>query len=183
MDWAALAFIGLEAVVIAVLLAMLIARGRTLEGIGAGLDAATGIEPHSGVPATEREDQVRSLRRRAEAAELDVERRGRDLAYLADLIGVGIVRLSDDLRVEVANEAAHAFLRRPAGSMLGRTAIEAFGDHRVEAAAIAARERGAASDEVVVVGPDAPTLVVRARRSPILGIWIVLEDVAELRRL
>ena len=183
MDWAALAFIGLQAVVIAVLLAMVWSRGRVLDGIGTDLDRAAGIARRGGVPGAEREDQVRRLRRRAEDAELGLEQRARDLAYLADLIGVGIVRLSDDLRVEVANTAAHTFLGRPPGSMLGRTAIEAFGDHRVEAIAAAARERGAATDEVVFIGPDAPTLVVRARRSPILGVWLVLEDVAELRRL
>src|SRR5207249_3159841 len=42
-------------------------------------------------------------------------------------------------------------------------------------------------DEVTLADrePDGTgsTLVVRARRSPILGVWLVLEDVAELRRL
>ena len=73
--------------------------------------------------------------------------------------------------------------------MVGRTAIEALGDHRVEAIARQAREAGWASGEVALAaesdadqGPGA-TLVVRARRSPILGVWLVLEDVAELRRL
>jgi two-component system phosphate regulon sensor histidine kinase PhoR len=37
--------------------------------------------------------------------------------------------------------------------------------------------------EIRLRDQDGPTLVVRARRSPILGIWLVLEDVAELRRL
>src|SRR5205085_1814988 len=78
---------------------------------------------------------------------------------------------------------------REAGSMVGRTAIEALGDHRVEAIARQAREGGWASGEVQLVDEpgeaDRPgaTLVVRARRSPILGVWLVLEDVAELRRL
>jgi two-component system phosphate regulon sensor histidine kinase PhoR len=71
--------------------------------------------------------------------------------------------------------------------MLGRTAIEALGDHRVEAIAQGAREAGWASDEVTLgerePGGNGSTLVIRARRSPILGVWLVLEDVAELRRL
>ena len=73
--------------------------------------------------------------------------------------------------------------------MLGRTAIEALGDHRVEGIARQAREAGWASGEVNLTdesGADqrpGATLVVRARRSPILGVWLVLEDVAELRRL
>jgi two-component system phosphate regulon sensor histidine kinase PhoR len=81
------------------------------------------------------------------------------------------------------------FLRREAGSMVGRTAIEALGDHRVEGLARQAREGGWASGEVSLVeepgAAEKPgaTLVVRARRSPILGVWLVLEDVAELRRL
>ena len=123
------------------------------------------------------------LRRRAEAAEFALGQRLRDLAYLADLIGVGIIRLTDDLHVEVANTAAHVFLGREARSMIGRTAIEAFLDHRIEEIARAAAERGSASGEVVLGEADGPTLVIRARRSPILGIWLVLEDVAELRRL
>jgi two-component system phosphate regulon sensor histidine kinase PhoR len=71
--------------------------------------------------------------------------------------------------------------------MLGRTAIEALGDHRVEAIAQGAREAGWSSGEVTLTdrdsGSSGSTLVVRARRSPILGVWLVLEDVAELRRL
>jgi two-component system phosphate regulon sensor histidine kinase PhoR len=99
---------------------------------------------------------------------------------------VGIVRLTDELRVEVANTAAHVFLRREPGSMVGHTAMEALGDHRVEAVAQQAREVGYANEEVVLDEARAAsggTLVVRARRSPILGVWLVLEDVAELRRL
>ena len=110
----------------------------------------------------------------------------RDLAYLADLVGVGIVRLTDELRVEVANTAAHVFLRRQPGAMVGHTAIEALGDHRVEAIARGAREAGWSSGEVALAdqaGVTGATLVIRARRSPILGVWLVLEDVAELRRL
>jgi two-component system phosphate regulon sensor histidine kinase PhoR len=67
--------------------------------------------------------------------------------------------------------------------MVGRTAMEAFRDPRVEAIAREAAERGSASGEIGIREPDGPRLVLRARRSPILGIWLVLEDVAELRRL
>jgi two-component system phosphate regulon sensor histidine kinase PhoR len=67
--------------------------------------------------------------------------------------------------------------------MAGRTAIEAFGDHAIEAIARAARDGGATTGEVRLREPDGPVLLVRARRSPILGLWVVLEDVGELRRL
>jgi two-component system phosphate regulon sensor histidine kinase PhoR len=61
--------------------------------------------------------------------------------------------------------------------------MEAFVDARIEEVVAAARDTGAGSGEFRVRGPDGPTLVVRARRSPISGVWIVLEDVSELRRL
>lgn len=203
MDWLVIAFVALQAIALAVALGVAWSRGRTIEAIDESLreadanapEAAAGARPDEDLP-----DRLRRLRRRAESAEFGLEQRLRDLAYLADLVGVGIVRLNDDLRVEVANTAAHVFLRRDGGSMLGRTAIEAFGDHRVEAIAQGAREAGWASGEVTLgdgggQGPTGAgargssngklggTLVVRARRSPILGVWLVLEDVAELRRL
>ena len=182
-----LAFIALMAIALAVALGVAWSRGRTLDELGQSLREAEGAVPSDAVVATgDLSDKLRRLRRRAEAAEFALDQRLRDLAYLADLVGVGIVRLSDDLRVEVANTAAHVFLRREPGSMLGRTAIEALGDHRVEAIAQGAREAGWGSGEVTLAdeaGITGSTLVVRARRSPILGVWLVLEDVAELRRL
>ncbi len=159
-----------------------ISRGRAID---AAREAVAGAfrdhEPPS--PDEDLADGILRLRRRAEAAEFALDQRLRDLAYLADLVGVGIVRLTDDLKVEVANTAAHVFLGRPPGSMVGRTAIEALGDHRIEAVAAAARERGSASGEVAPREGEGPTLAIRARRSPILGVWLVLQDVAELRRL
>ena len=198
MDWLVIGFVALQAVALAIALGVAWSRGRTIEAIDESLrDADTRAPVGAGAGAGDEDlpDRLRRLRRRAEAAEFGLEQRLRDLAYLADLVGVGIVRLNDDLRVEVANTAAHVFLRREPGSMLGRTAIEALVDHRVEAIAQRAREAGWASGEVTLPeGSDgvavagasanpAGTLVVRARRSPILGVWLVLEDVAELRRL
>jgi two-component system phosphate regulon sensor histidine kinase PhoR len=202
MDGIVIAFVGLQAIVLAIALGIAWSRGRALEAVDEALREAEGASASGrgeagqpGAAARRRTDEgdltdrLRRLRRRAEAAEFSLEQRLRDLAYLADLVGVGIVRLTDDLRVEVANTAAHVFLRREAGSMVGRTAIEALGDHRVEAIARQAREGGWASGEVSLadepgeVDKPGATLVVRARRSPILGVWLVLEDVAELRRL
>ncbi|MEO8461863.1 MAG: ATP-binding protein [Chloroflexota bacterium] len=178
-----LLFIALQAVMIAVAVGVAIARGRTIDAITERLaDAARG-EGERTRGADDVVDAVARLRRRSDAAEFALDQRLRDLAYLADLIGVGIIRLTDDLRVEVANTAAHLFLQRQPDSMLGRTAIEAFGDHRIETLAQEAADRGSSSGEVALHDRDGPTLVVRARRSPILGIWVVLEDVAELRRL
>jgi two-component system phosphate regulon sensor histidine kinase PhoR len=183
-----IAFVAIQAIALAVALGIAWSRGRTLEAIGESLDEAIRSGPAAGGTDEEIIDRVRRLRRRAEAAEFGLEQRLRDLSYLADLVGVGIVRLTDDLRVEVANTAAHVFLGREPGSMTGRTAMEALGDHRIEAIAREARDGGAASGEVTLQSGsgerlDGGTLVVRARRSPILGVWLVLEDVAELRRL
>ena len=192
---AIIVFVAVQAIALAVALGYAWSRGRTLEEIDESLREAEGAGPAEAgsESASGRDtgdaliDRLRKLRLRAEAAEFGLEQRLRDLAYLADLVGVGIVRLSDDLRVEIANTAAHVFLHREPGSMLGRTAIEALGDHRVEAIAQGAREAGWSSGEITLAereeGTGAGTLVVRARRSPILGIWLVLEDVAELRRL
>lgn len=176
-------FVALQAVAVAVLAGIVLARGRLLEGIADGLREGDPRAAQEAGIGGDLADGVRRLRRRAEAAEYALAQRLRDLAYLADLIGVGVVRLTDDLHVEVANTAAHVFLGRKPGEMLGRTAMEALGDHRIEALAREAAERGAASGEVTLHEPDGPALVIRARRSPILGIWLVLEDVAELRRL
>jgi two-component system, OmpR family, phosphate regulon sensor histidine kinase PhoR len=191
MDWVVIGFLALQAIALAVALGIAWSRGRTIEAIDESLREAEGEQPRGDITVGDigREDltdRLRRLRRRAEAAEFGLQQRLRDLAYLADLVGVGIVRLTDDLRVEVANTAAHVFLGRQPTTMLGRTAIEALGDHRVEAIARQAREGGWASSEVTLAdaaGETGATLVIRARRSPILGVWLVLEDVAELRRL
>jgi two-component system phosphate regulon sensor histidine kinase PhoR len=67
--------------------------------------------------------------------------------------------------------------------MLGQTAIEAFIDRRIEEIAEGARQTGFGSGELNVRGPDGPTYAVRARRSATAGVWLVLQDVSELRML
>jgi two-component system phosphate regulon sensor histidine kinase PhoR len=173
-----LLFVGVQAIVLAMVAGQAIARGRQLDRIR---EAAGIAQDHLG--GDQPVDSVLRLRDRAErlAWELDLERH--DAEYLADLMGVGIVHLDDAQRVDRANAAAHVFLDRTPGSMIGRSAIEAFLDARIEAIVTAARERGAETGEVVIRDPGGPTLIVRARRSPIRGVWVVLEDVAELRRL
>ena len=177
-----LGFLAVMAVALAVAVSVAISRGRALDAARNTLRSALREVDRGGV-GDDLTDDIGRLRRRAETAEFALDQRLRDLAYLADLVGVGIVRLTDDLRIEVANTAAHVFLDRPAGSMVGRTAIEGLGDHRIEAVATQARDSGSAAAEVAFTDPDGPTLIARARRSPILGVWLVLQDVAELRRL
>ena len=141
-------------------------------------------------------DRARDDARRAAARAIDADRRldaaRRDLGLVIDLTGVGVVRVNADLRIELANMAAHALLDAAPGSMAGRTAIEAFVDRRIEeivAAAVADRSAGSAGSagstggEVTVRGADGPTVVVRARGASDGGAWVILEDVTELRRL
>jgi two-component system, OmpR family, phosphate regulon sensor histidine kinase PhoR len=174
-DWLVIGFVAAQAIVIAIVLAQAIARGRSLDEIR---DATGGEEGGDDLAA-----RVRRVHERGETAEWEAGQQRRDAAYLTDLIGVGVVHIDDNARVDLANTAAHVFLDRAAGAMLGRTAIEAFVDARIEGLIQDARERGAATGEVVVRDVDGPSLVVRVRRSPVRGVWVVLEDVTELRRL
>ena len=107
----------------------------------------------------------------------------RDVAVLADLSGVGVVRLDDDSRVDFANLTAHPASIGRSGTMLGQTAIEAFIDRRIEEIARAGPESGFASGETLSFDRT-------ARRSPCgrgvrrrAAYGSIIEDVSELRRL
>jgi two-component system phosphate regulon sensor histidine kinase PhoR len=67
--------------------------------------------------------------------------------------------------------------------MVGRSVLEAFTDHRVEAIARTAFETGSAAGELTVRLEDGATVLVRSRRTTGGDAWLVLEDVSELRRL
>jgi two-component system, OmpR family, phosphate regulon sensor histidine kinase PhoR len=174
-DWLVIGFVALQAIAIAIVLAQSLGRGRSLDAIREATGGADGGDDLAA--------RVRRVNERADTADWKAAQQRRDTAYLADLIGVGIVHVDDDSRVDLANTAAHVYLDRAAGSMLGRTAIEAFVDGRIESFIEDARERGSASGEVSIRDADGPSLVVRARRSPVSGVWVVLEDVTELRHL
>lgn len=104
-------------------------------------------------------------------------------ARLLETIGPGVLTVDRTLRIVEANPAAHGLLNRAAGSLLGKTVMEAFLDTTVEAAAQSALDVGAASTEIRQAGADGPAIVIRARRSPAGGAWLMLDDVSELRRL
>ncbi len=173
MEWTA------AAAAIAVLLA-LVAIGIAVRG-GRDLRRLRGLTDATSDGDIER--RVRGLLDRVAALESRADQDARDLDLLVELVGVGVVHLTDELEVDAANSAAHIFLRRAPGTMRDRPALEAFVDARIEAIARAAIEAGAASGEVTVADADGPKLLVRARRSPVSGAWLVLEDVSELRRL
>ena len=120
----------------------------------------------------------------------DLDARNRDLATgreatarLVESVGPGVLTIDRELRIVDANPAAHQLLDRAVGTLLGKTVMEAFLDATVDSTARAAVEMGAAATEIRRSGPDGPAMVVRARRSPAGGAWLMLDDVSELRRL
>ncbi len=167
-------FVAALVVAIGISVALAIGRGAAL----ANLREILGVGAEGDLEAA-----ARAVVDGRTAAAWQAQQRAADLANLADLIAVGILRLDEELRVVLANHAAHAFLERAPGELPGLSPMEAFADHEAEAILLSARERLAASGEVLVGGPDGRRLVVRARRSPAGGFWVVLEDVTELRRL
>jgi len=183
MDWIVIVFFGLLAIALAVAIGIALDRGRELDAaretaLGGNSSAAGATRSDSDLPTL-----IRRLRERLEGSEFELDQQVRNASYLADLMGVGILRLDDHRTVELANAAAHILLRRAPGSIVGRTALETFVDSRVEEVVATAGGTGSASGEFRLSGADGPTLIIRARRSPVSGVWVVLEDVSELRRL
>jgi two-component system phosphate regulon sensor histidine kinase PhoR len=182
MDWPIVAFIGLLAIALAIAIGIALDRDRALaaarDAVSRRLDGESNASASADVPTL-----IRRLRDRLDASEFELDQQVRNASYLADLMGVGIVRLDEGGAVELANAAAHIFLRRAPGSIRGLTALETFVDVRVEELIATARASGAASGEFRLSGAEGPILIIRARRSPIAGVWVVLEDVSELRRL
>ncbi len=107
----------------------------------------------------------------------------RDVGVLVDLVGIGVIRVSDDLLVLAANETAARLLARRPAALPGRSVMEASTDHRLEEIARHALQNGSATGELTIRSAEAPTLLVRARRMPAGDAWLVLEDVTDLRRL
>ncbi|MEA2537901.1 MAG: two-component system, OmpR family, phosphate regulon sensor histidine kinase PhoR [Chloroflexota bacterium] len=177
-------FIIVQALVLGGAIALAIVRGRAIDRLRELLAArpAEGLGT-ADLDTVDIEQAVRTLLDRTRTAEWETTQVVRDRGSLLDIIGVGVVRLDDELLVDVANAAAHQFLGRAPGSLIGRSPIEAFIDPTIEGVAQMARETGAASGELTLRRDDGPTLLVRARRSPVRGIWLIMEDVSELRRL
>jgi two-component system, OmpR family, phosphate regulon sensor histidine kinase PhoR len=109
--------------------------------------------------------------------------RSADDAALHETLDAGVVRLDGGLRIRDANARAHALLAHQPGGLVDRSIMEAFLDPAVERLARHALEAGSATGETRSAGADGPVLAVRARRSPGGDVWLVLDDVSELRRL
>ncbi|MGZ8515270.1 MAG: sensor histidine kinase [Candidatus Limnocylindrales bacterium] len=144
----------------------------------AGIRRVTGV-----APAADPVLAVTTLRDQADrvAEELAADHHDHDL--LLEWLPQGVITIDSDLRIIAANAAAHGFLDRQPGGLIGRTVIEAFLDAQVEGIARTALEQGTSVGEVGRADPSTRRLLVRARRSAAGGAWLILEDVSELRRL
>ena len=143
-------------------------RVRALSGVGSEGDPIFGVE------------QLRADNARLER---DLADQAQDRQFLADLVDMAVVDLDPGLEVVYANAAAHALVDRAPGTLLGLDLLEVFLDPQIEALARTALDQGNAAGEVRLRGADGPALLVRARRSTAGGVWLVLADVSELRRL
>jgi len=104
-----------------------------------------------------------------------------EVLRLGDRVGLGMLRVDGDLMIRAANDAVHQLLDKRAGSLTGRSTMEAFIDHRIEEQVREAAHGGSGSGELAI-GRDRQ-LIVRARAVPGGGAWVAVEDVTELRRL
>ena len=161
-------------VALCVVAALVVRDRRRLERIV----AAAGVEPSADAAADVRELRERAFRLAAERA---IEAADRD-AFVDSLVQ-GVLTVDPGLRILAANTAAHRLLGRQPRTLIGRSVIEVFIDTEVEATAQTALETGSATTEHALAGADGPRLLVRARRTPSGGLWLILEDVSELRRL
>jgi len=139
---------------------------------------AAGIDPADDPIAA-----VRALRERGDRLEAarTADRERNDA--LVESLAQGVLEVDAGLRIVAANGPAHALLAREPRTLVDRTLIEAFLDTHVEATARSALETGSATGEFALAGADGPRLLIRARRASPGALWLVLEDVSELRRL
>jgi two-component system phosphate regulon sensor histidine kinase PhoR len=126
---------------------------------------------------------IRRLRASAAQHDEEVARGGAEQAGLLQALDSGVLRVDGGLRVVAANPAAHTLLGRPPGTLPGRSVMEAFLDAGIESMAQTALGQGTARAELRRADADGPTLTVLGRRAEGGGLWLVVADVSELRRL
>lgn len=104
-----------------------------------------------------------------------------DIASVTDHAALGLIRFDANMRVRSANPAAHRALGRRPGSLIGRSVMETFVDHRLDAMV---REAARGQDGVnEMETTDHHSVVVRAHPQSGGGVWVTLQDVTELQRL
>ena len=104
-----------------------------------------------------------------------------EVAQVADQASIGLIRFDAQLRVRTANLAAHHALERRPGSLLGRSIMETFVDHRLESIVQAAANGHTGAYEAD--SAERSSLVVRARPAIGGGAWVTIENITELQRL
>ena len=126
---------------------------------------------------------TRRLRSAAAEQDEEIAQGIAEQASLLAALGSGVLRVDHGLRVTDANAAAHELLDRAPGTLVGRSLMEAFLDGSVESMAHVALTQGTARTELRRADADGPTLIVLGRRAHRGGLWLVVDDVSELRRL
>jgi len=106
-----------------------------------------------------------------------------EVASLIDHLDLGIVRLGPRLEVARINRAAVRLLQADSERVIGKSLMEMFVDHRVDEAARAAIRDGSATYEITLRSDEDRRVLLRFRRAPADGLWLLLDDVTELRRL
>jgi two-component system phosphate regulon sensor histidine kinase PhoR len=159
---------------LAVVAIVALRQRRTLRRIERIVGARPGRDPVAAVTA---------LRERVAQAEAANVAETQDRTLFVESLRHGVLTVDAGLRIVAANGPAHGLLDRAPGSLVGRSLIEAFLDGQVEAIARSALDGRSAAGEIAVAGPDGPKIVIHARRTPAGTVWLVLEDVSELRRL
>jgi two-component system phosphate regulon sensor histidine kinase PhoR len=104
-----------------------------------------------------------------------------ELALVADQASIGLIGFDAAFRVRIANQAAHHALGRRPGSLLGKSPMGTFVDHRLEELVLAAAGGEPGGRELDL--RERGSLMVRARPSGDGGAWVTLENVTELQRL
>jgi two-component system phosphate regulon sensor histidine kinase PhoR len=102
---------------------------------------------------------------------------------VATLLGAGLIHLDPALTIDEANQTAHELLAAAPGRLIGRGPLEAFIDRRVEELVAIALRDGGASAELELRDRGTRTVVLHARGDGRDGVWLVIQDVGELRRL
>ena len=149
----------------------------------AGAAIATIAAVRRGTALTSAQMTIARLEREGAGHERADADRSADDHALHETLDAGVIRLDAALRIRTANARAHSLLGHEPGGLTDRSVIEAFLDPAVEQLARHALGSGSATGEVRSAGPDGPALVIRARRAPSGDVWLVLDDVSELRRL
>jgi two-component system phosphate regulon sensor histidine kinase PhoR len=104
-----------------------------------------------------------------------------EVAQVADHASLGLIRFDAQFRVRVANLSAHHALERRPGSLIGRSVMETFLDHRLESMVRAAAQGQAGVRELD--NAEGSSIIVRARPASGGGAWVSLENITELQRL